>query len=704
MRIPRALRWLLGLGLPILLLVLLFRWDWLIPFVESRASAALGRPVTIAHLHVRLRRVPEITLTDLRIANPEGFPADPPFALVPRTVISVEAWPLIRGGQLVVPSVALHQPALELLGKEDGTNNYTFDALTGDALAGGSEGGTRIHRVSIAEGRSHVALEALEADFNLQIATQDPEGQDATITLRAEGTYAAQPITGELLGGALLALRDAGRPWPVRLQLANGPTRVTLEGTVQEPLALRGADLRLTLAGPDMKLLMPLTGVPIPTTPAYRVAGRLDFEEGRARFHELQGTVGRTDLGGEVIVAPGAARPATEVPLAPAARPQRGANRQAPGAEQRPAVTQAPPPGPAPNRRNTPQTTVPADRRPESTRPRPEVTANLRSRRVDLDDLAGFIGGDPQPGQSNARAGRTLPDAPISLPRIRAANIHLVYEGQRIEGRSQPLDNLHVAMDIVDGVVTLHPLRFGVGGGRIEAQSTLTPQEDGALRTETQVAFQRLDVSRLLGVTGVAQGQGTLGGRAQITSSGRSLAELLARGDGSVTLSMAGGNVSALLIDVAGLRLGNAIFSALGLPNRTRIECFVADLGLQRGVLNSRTVLLDTEDVLITGTGNVSLAQERLDVQLHTDSKSITIAALPTSINITGSFADPSVAPDFTELGIRGGIAAALGFVAVPLAILPTIQFGIGDDPRCRNLAAQAGRTRQQRNQPQGRR
>jgi uncharacterized protein involved in outer membrane biogenesis len=704
MRIPLALRWLIGISLPLLLLVLLFRWDWLIPMVESRASAALGRPVTIAHLHVRLRRVPEITLTDLRIANPDGFPTDPPFALVPRSVISVEAWPLIREGRLVVPSVTLHQPAFELLGKEDGTNNYSFDAL-----AGGSGGGAQIRRVSIVEGRSHVALEALEADFNLQIATQEPEGQDPTITLRAEGTYAAQPITGELVGGALLALQDATRPWPVRVQLANGPTQVTLEGTVQEPLALRGADLRLTLAGPDMKLLMPLTGVPIPTTPAYRVAGRLDFEEGRARFHELQGTVGRTDLGGEIVVAPAAARPATEVPLAPAARPappQRTANRQAPqpAPEPRPAVTQAPPPGPAPNRRNTPQTTVPADRRPESTRPRPEVTANLRSRRVDLTDLAGFIGGDPQAGQTNARPGRTLPDAPISLPRIRAANIHMVYEGQRIEGRSMPLDNLHVEMDIIDGVVTLHPLRFGVGEGRISAQATLTPQEDGALRTEAQVEFQRLDVSRLLGVTGVAQGQGTLGGRAQLTSSGKSLAELLARGDGAVTLSMAGGNVSALLVDLAGLRLGNAIFSALGLPDRTRIECFVADLGLQRGVLNSRTVLLDTEDVLITGTGNVSLARERLDVQLHTDSKGITIAALPTSINITGSFADPSIAPDVTELGIRGGLAAALGFVAVPLAILPTIQFGIGDDPRCRNLAAQAGRTRQQRAPQQGRR
>jgi uncharacterized protein involved in outer membrane biogenesis len=690
MRSRKALSWLIAITLPILILVLLFRWDWLIPLVEARASAALGRPVSIAHLHVRLGRVPEITLTDLRIANPEGFPADPPFALVPRTVVSVEAWPLIRERRIVIPSIALHQPAVELAGREDGTNNFTFDALTGgDGAAGG--GSPVIRRVIIVEGRSHVVLQPLEADFNLQIATQEPEGQDPTITLRADGRYAAQPITGELVGGALLALQDASRPWPVRLQLANGPTRVSLEGTVREPLALRGADLRLTLAGPDMKLLMPLTGVPLPTTPAYRVAGRLDFAEGRARFHELQGTVGRTDLGGEIVVVPNAARPATEVPLAPAP-----GQRQA-TAEPR---TQAPPPAPAPRTtRGGAQTTVPADRRPESTRPRPEITANLRSRRVDLDDLAGFIGGNPQPGQSNARSGRTLPDVPISLPRIRAANIHLVYDGQRIEGRSQPLDNLHVALDIVDGVITVHPLRFGVGQGRIETTATLTPQENGGLATEMRVEFQRVDISRLLGVTGLGEGQGTLGGRAQLTSNGRSLAELLARGNGGVTLTMAGGNVSALLVDLAGLRLGNAVFSALGLPNRTRVECFVADLGLQRGVLTGRNVLLDTEDVLVIGTGSVNLAQERIDVELNTESKSLTIATLPTTIDITGPFASPSVAPDFTELGIRGGLAAALGFVAVPLAILPTIQFGIGDDPRCRNLVARGGQTREQRRQ-----
>ena len=51
----RALVWLLPLGvalLAVVALVVILGGDLLIPLVASRASAALGRSVTIAHLHI----------------------------------------------------------------------------------------------------------------------------------------------------------------------------------------------------------------------------------------------------------------------------------------------------------------------------------------------------------------------------------------------------------------------------------------------------------------------------------------------------------------------------------------------------------------------------------------------------------------------------------------------------------------------------
>jgi len=666
MAVPWAIRWLLWIAVPVLVLVVLFRWDWFIPLVEARASAAIGRPVSIGHLHVRLRKVTQVTLEDVTIANPPGFDGEAPLAHLPRSTVDLELWPLLRHREVIIPAVALDQPAFRLLARADGTDNITFPAGAGPAGAEGE--GPQIGRLRITGGQAQVTAPRLAADFALKIDTAEPEGQDPTITVQATGTYAGQPITGELVGGALLNLRDTQKPWPVRVTLANGPTHVALNGTVQDPLAMRGADLRLELAGPDMGLLTPLTGVPIPATPAYRVAGQLDFAPGRVRFHEMEGTVGRTDLSGEIVVAPRAARPESELPPAPApTAPTANGHPRAAGDKAQ------------------------AEALPPDTTPRPDVTANLHSRRVDLADLSGFIGGAPQPGAAPAApAGRVLPASPVNIPRLRAADVHLSYRADRIEGRNMPLDNLRAELDIVDGVILLHPVSFGVGEGRISAQGVLTPRQDGALHADGEIQFTRLDISRLLGATGVAEGAGTLGGRAKLISTGRSTAELLAHADGELTLSMAGGTLSALLVDLSGVRLGNAILSALGIPARTQVECFVADFGMRQGVLTSRTVLLDTSEAVIAGTGTIDLGRERLDYQLRTQAKHLTIAALPTAILIRGTFADPSVAPEVVELGVRGGLAVALGIVALPLALLPTIQLGIGDDPRCRALVGQA--------------
>jgi hypothetical protein len=50
---------------------------------------------------------------------------------------------------------------------------------------------------------------------------------------------------------------------------------------------------------------------------------------------------------------------------------------------------------------------------------------------------------------------------------------------------------------------------------------------------------------------------------------------------------MTGGDLSALLVDLSGLELGNAILSALGMPERTPVECMITDFALQKGLLNT---------------------------------------------------------------------------------------------------------------------
>ena len=631
-------------GLAILLVAgtLLFQWDWLLPMVNRAATAAAGRDVRVTHLRVQLGRITHVELDGVTIANPADWTGgDPPFGTIEQVVADVDAMAYLRNRAIVVPALKLTRPTLSVVQLADpkapgSDTNYAFGtkpagpAAPPPSTAPGT--GPQIGTLTIEQGEIHTKLARLNADFVVQVHTEGDK-----LIAAAKGTYAKQPITAQATGGALLSLRDAATPYPIEATLANGSTKLSLKGTVQDPLSFSGANLRLDLAGPDMALLLPLTGVAIPKTPPYRVAGQFDYTDEQYVFKGIQGKVGTTDLEGDLKI----------------------------------------------------------DTKPTAEKGRPVITATLASRLVDLKDLGGFIGAEPgdaakgtkRPVASN---GRVLPDEPISLPRLNAADVHLTYRAARIQGRSQPLDTMQAKLDIVNGAVELNPLSFGIGGGQITSVISLSEAGKG-VKARATIDFQRVSVDKLLASTGVARGAGNMGGRAVIDGAGQSLAQILATGNGEFKLYMgAGGNVSALLVDLSGLQFGNALLSALGLPTRARIQCFVSDFVLQRGVATARTVVLDTDENRVVGTGALSFATEQLKFVLNTDAKHFSVGTLPAPINISGSLANPSVAPDAAELGLRAGAAVGLGIALTPLAaLLPTIQLGIGEDGACASLLRQ---------------
>ena len=320
---------------------------------------------------------------------------------------------------------------------------------------------------------------------------------------------------------------------------------------------------------------------------------------------------------------------------------------------------------------------------------RPVLSADLQSKMVNLADLAGFIGAEPGDGakKTEKSTGRVLPSDPISLPRLNVADVHLKYTAHRIEGQRQPLDDMRVEMDIVDGNVSLHPLSFGVGKGQISSDIQLS-ERDQALAMKANVDFQRVDVSKLMSATGVGQGAGFIGGRAVIDGTGKSLGQILGDANGEIKLYMGpGGNLSALLVDLSGLQFGNALLSALGVPSREQIECLITDVMLTNGNAQSRLTMLDTNDSRIGITGAVNLKSEQMGLTLRTQSKHFSIGSLPTPIGISGTLGAPSIKPDLEQGGARAAAAVGLGVLLTPVAgLLPTIQFGTGDDHACAGL------------------
>ena len=423
-------------------------------------------------------------------------------------------------------------------------------------------------------------------------------------------------------------------PYPIDLSLQNGATQARLTGTIDDPETFAGAHLRLSVSGRNMADLYPLTGLPIPATPPFSLTGDLNYAQNIFGFENFTGEVGASDLEGTITETPGTARLM--------------------------------------------------------------VTANLASNRVNLADLAGFLGGTPgevsTPGQTAAArrqiaaanaSPKLLPAQKFNLPEIDAADVELSYRGAHILNRDLPFDSLFVHLTIRDGRITVDPVDLAVGTGAITGNLDLNPA-GGVLHTRAQIDLRNLPLSRLMAATRGFAGDGTLRGSVSLTGTGNSVAQILGRGDGHASLFMQHGvYVSAHLLDIGDLHVNDAILSALGVPVKTNIQCLVSDFALNHGLVQTKTLLLATGKANILGTGTVDLSTEQINLALRTEATHFSIGSLSTPINVGGTLKNPSVRPAALPLAENVGQAAELGMMFPPLAILPTIRLGLGDKNAC---------------------
>ncbi|MDE1172248.1 MAG: AsmA family protein [Parvibaculaceae bacterium] len=617
-----------GLSMAALVAIMaLWNWNWFRPLAEREASGALGRKVTIGNLDVALSLTPMIVLDGITIGNPAGFPGDSTMATIDRLAVTIDGRAAL-GGTIHLPEITIDHPQGDFRANPRGNRNWMFGG-TGDS--GGAL--PRIDRLVINNGNIRFIDPALEADFRLAIHTTDSQKSgEQRIVATASGTYAAQPISAEFRGGALLSIQSRTEPYPIRLSLKNGATTLLLAGTVSDPVHFAGANLKLDLSGKDLNDLYPLIGVPLAPTPPYKLTGRLNYIRTLIRFEDFTGTVGSSDLSGTFSVNPHEERP--------------------------------------------------------------KVFAALTSKSVDLRDLGGFIGAKPgdekAPGAPAAKTGaKVLPATPINLPEIKVANFDVRYHADHIKGESMPLDDMTVHFIIQDGRIILTPLSFGIGKGQILANVSLDAREK-EMQTRGDIDFQKLDLHRILSSTGPFEGKGTIAGKADIRTTGNSVAEMAANGDGNLKLFMEGGNLSALLVNLAGLDLGSSVLSMLGIPSRAPVRCMITDFGMTKGQVKTRLMLIDTTEANINGTGSIDLAREQIDYRITTDPKNFSIGSIQAPILIRGALGNPSIYPDPVALGARGGTAAVLGVLLTPLgALIPTIQLGLGEDTDCAKTIAE---------------
>jgi hypothetical protein len=441
-------------------------------------------------------------------------------------------------------------------------------------------------------------------------------------------------------GGSYQNLRSSKEPYPLQINLGAGKLKARIDGNLTEPLAMKGEDVTLDIQGDDMANLYPLIRLVFPSTPPYRLKGRLKHEGDVWSFSNFSGRVGDSDLSGNIRV----------------------------------------------------------DTAPK----RPFMKADLVSNLLDFDDLAGFIGGKPETAAGETaleeqkeqtaaekNSDRIFPDQRYDLERLRAMDADVQLRAKKILAPKLPIDDLNARLTLNDGVLSFAPAAFGVANGRMEIYSTF----DGSKRpskVKIDARLRHLDLKRFLGDSSFAQKTlSPIGGRIVLSGTGESFRELMATASGNTFLAMSGGEISELLVRLAGLDVAHTLSVVVRGDKPISVRCALLDLQAQNGQMAVQTLVFDTANSIISGEGNIDLRDEKVNIVVIPAPKDFSPLSLRSYIRVAGGFKDISVFPDPIKTG-TDSLFKKIFNVLTMLVMIP-IQprdLGLAKDADCDALIA----------------
>jgi uncharacterized protein involved in outer membrane biogenesis len=460
---------------------------------------------------------------------------------------------------------------------------------------------------------------------------------DYRVAWKLSGKFNHADVSGSGKAGALLTLRDSAHPYPVEANLKIGSSAMQARGTIARPRSVAVIDVQLKLNGASMADLYPIIGVLLPDTPPFSTSGHLTGSPGEGggswSYEKFSGKVGQSDLSGSL--------------------------------------------------------------RYQAKHPRPELTGNVASQLLRLEDLGPLIGHDRKsdPVSRNTQpADKALPVKEFRTERWTSLDARVKFSGHKIvRSEALPIDNLVTDLQLKDGVLSLVPLNFGVAGGNLVSNIKLDGRGQ-SIKAEMKVSARSMKLKQLFPTLDLMKASiGEVNGDALLTSNGNSVAALLGSSNGEVKALVNQGTISKLLLDQIGLNVGSIVIAKLFGDKQVNIKCMASDFSVSGGLMNTKTFVIDTDEAILLIGGQIDLTQERLDLTIIPRSRGVHIVSLRTPIYVNGTFKKPGVDIDKGVLAAKAGSAIALGTLApVITGLLPLINVGKDRDSGCEKLLAEA--------------
>lgn len=619
--------------LAVVIFLLLFDWNWLRGPIGRWASAEYDREIALrGDLDVNLFSwTPSVIVRDLKFGGP-AWAREEDTANVQRIEASVRLRKLFAG-QIEMPLLSITKADVVLIATEDGRKSWELNPDKPDTGEGMKL--PPIQQLLITDGRIRFEEQRRNLSLDATVTARETANDGAGFVLSGRGALNDSPLTLRIEGGPFINIRR-DRPYNFEAVLSGANSRLTADGAVTRPFDLGRFNATLTLEGQNLADLYLLTGVTLPNTPRYRLAGALSRDDRIWTFNDFDGRVGASDLSGDVRID---------------------------AAE------------------------------------RLRVDADLRSRRLDLDDLLAVLGGRPQTNAAATdtettatRPGKLLPDATLQVDRLRTMDGTLKYRAASVKANDFDVRAVSLGADLEGGVLALDPVSFAFNRGELNGTARINATRD--------MPYSNVDF-RLSGYPleslvpargGTAPITGRALGRAKLEGPGASIHDFAAASKGSISVVVPQGEMRAAFAELLGINASAGLLKLLsGDQSKADIRCAVADFTVSGGTATAKTFVIDTDVVLAQGSGSIDLGAETLNLRIDGESKKPRVLRVWAPITVNGPLTSPRIGVDVGEVVTQGGLAGLLGAVVAPVtALFAFVDPGLAEDADCGRLIASA--------------
>ncbi len=437
------------------------------------------------------------------------------------------------------------------------------------------------------------------------------------VGLTLDGTLDNTPITIAMQGMELINYVIEPKKLPITIKVQAASTELDFNGKLALPISAKNISLGMMIKGEQLNSLDELLKLDLPALGPYSLDARFSMHGKGYDLSNLRIKVGASDLSGTMTLDMSGDKPEAKVELVSGLLQINDFDMGdwSPGGEKAPKEKQ-------------------------DTAPDTETSAQEK---IDTRKKAAFL---------------------LSPEALGRANVQLKVEMNKVMSGKDLLGEGKLDVSLQGGRFSIDPLELKFADGTARTEFSFYPTADNA-EIHFASTIDRLDLGI---VARRIKPETTMGGQLSmdvlLDAVAPGIDQLMANGKGHFDLAFVPVNFDAALIDMWAVNLLTSLAAETDDEPDSTINCLVASFAMNDGIMQERTIFIDTTNMSIEAEASIDFKKRELSLLAGPKAKRPEFFSLATPVKVSGKFDDFGIGINVVRL--TGTVAS---FISSPVHV-----------------------------------